>query len=387
MIINEKQARRFILLKQQLLQKNSLKGKKGIYDFITSVGCIQFDPLQVIAMNPHLVLQARIDHYHQKDLYDLLYEDRLLVDGWDKNMSIFQSKDWPYFRRFYKDSYHDNALAKQVQPFLKQIKNHIYEYGPTSSKDLAIDDKIDWYWAPTKLSRAGLDHLFYTGELLVHHKIGTRKYYDLAERIIPDYYHLSDPNTLDNDYYDWAVLRRIKSIGLLWDKRSDAFLGIRNFNQKKRKMAFQRLLASGHIIKVTLENNPEDFYLAREDLDLLSDQKKYHRQVKFIAPLDNLMWDRNLIERLFNFKYRWEVYTPASKREYGYYVLPILFGDTFYGRFEPILDRKSNSLVIKNIWLDKNDEVFRKQYKIAITKFMKFLNVNNLVDLTEFGKD
>ncbi|MDA3937914.1 MAG: winged helix DNA-binding domain-containing protein [Spirochaetia bacterium] len=96
MTITKKEARKIILLHQNLLPGRKLKGKQDIFNFIQKVGCIQFDPLDVIAMNPHLVLQSRIGKYSPNMLNELLYKDRLLLDGWDKNMSIYPIDEWKY---------------------------------------------------------------------------------------------------------------------------------------------------------------------------------------------------------------------------------------------------------------------------------------------------
>lgn len=378
MELTKKQARRLILLHHNLLQGKTLKGKKGIMEFIKKMGCIQFDPLNIIAMNPHLVLQSRIKNYQDSLLTDLLYKDRLLLDGWDKNMAIFPKEDRPYLSRFFHSDVHNNSLTQVVTPYLNTIREFIEEFGPVTSKDIKINEKIDWYWAPTSLPRAALDQLFYTGELIVYKKEGSRKFYDFAYKHIPDIHNQPDPNPKEEDYHEWAILRRIRSYGLLWDKRSDAFLGIRNLNQNKRKATFKRLLAKSKVKKCSVEGIDYDFYIPTELLELLNDHKRYKKRMKFIAPLDNLMWDRKLIEALFNFNYKWEVYTPEKDRKYGYYVLPILFGDEFIGRIEPVYQKKSKTLIIKNIWLEKDSPQIQKQLEITLNEFMNFLGAETL---------
>jgi uncharacterized protein YcaQ len=103
--ISKKQARQFLLSYQGLMPPRQLKGKKDIYQYINKVGCIQFDPLDQVGYNPHLVLQSRVRDYRTDMLYDLLYCERKLVDDWDKNMSIYSSIDWPYFSRYRKNNY------------------------------------------------------------------------------------------------------------------------------------------------------------------------------------------------------------------------------------------------------------------------------------------
>ena len=133
-----------------------------------------------------------------------------------------------------------------------------------------------------------------------------------------------------------------------------------------------------------IEGGTEDFYITTEDkkaLDKVLDCKE--KEVRFLAPLDNLLWERSLIERIFNFTYTWEVYTPAAKRKYGYYVLPILYGTSLAGRFEPAADRKGKKLNIKNIWYENNfhaDKNFTEAYEQELSNFCNFLSVKPPLD-------
>lgn len=183
MKISKKQARQFILAHQQLLPPRRLGGKQGIMDFVGRVGCIQYDPLDMVGSNPNLVLQARVRNYKPVMLEELLYSDRTLVDGWDKNAAIYLVEDWPYFQRYrnrvVQRQGHENG---ELYELVGKVKDAIGERGPLSSLDLDYKEKVDWFWAPAKASRAALETLFSWGDLVVHSRIGTRKVYDLAER-------------------------------------------------------------------------------------------------------------------------------------------------------------------------------------------------------------
>ena len=97
-------------------------------------------------------------------------------------------------------------------------------------------------------------------------------------------------------------------------------------------------------------------YILRGDLPLLASvqagEADTGARLEFLAPLDPMLWDRNLIEALWDFRYSWEIYTPAAKRKYGYYVLPVLCGDRFVGRIEPKADRKTKTLAVHHLWLE-----------------------------------
>ncbi len=100
-------------------------------------------------------------------------------------------------------------------------------------------------------------------------------------------------------------------------------------------------------IKQTFYYHAEDEALMGSIVDGSADLKP---RMSFIAPLDPLMWDKSLISALWNYQYSWEIYTPAVKRKYGYYTLPILFGDRFVGRIEAVPDRKNKILTVKGLW-------------------------------------
>ena len=113
------------------------------------------------------------------------------------------------------------------------------------------------------------------------------------------------------------------------------------------------------------------------DVNLLNGEISKEKKVRFLAPLDNLLWDRKLVKDIFGFDYKWEVYTPESKRKYGYYVLPILYGGDFIGRFEPEFYKKEKGLVVKNFWweygIQLNNDI-KNQIKESIYDFCKYLD-------------
>lgn len=352
----KKQARQFLLLKHGLLGDCRFAGKEGILAFVRQAGCIQFDPVDVCGRNADLVLQSRIKGYKKTMLYELLYTDRKLVDYFDKNLAIIPVENWKYFgreRQNHRDWERSHAEILAVQ---EKVRAEIARRGPLCSADLDMSEKVSWYWSDTKLSRAALEHMYFTGELGVHHKNGTLKYYDLIENCIPaELLKEPDPHPVDFDYKKWLVLERIGAVGLLWNRPSDAWLGIWGMKAAERNAIFAELLKEGKILEVEVEDIKGALYCRSEDAELAASVQNapaLKRRCEFIAPLDNLMWDRKLIEALFDFSYKWEIYTPKEQRKYGYYVLPILYGEKFVGRIEMAYDKKQEKLEIKNIWYE-----------------------------------
>jgi hypothetical protein len=393
------QARQFILAHQGLWPPYKFEGKLGVINFIHRVGCIQFDPLNIVGHNSELVLQARVSEFQPLMLQELLYEDRKLLDGFDKMMSIYRVEDWPYFRRR-RDST-TRRLGKRfeaVSSILPQIHKEIEERGPLSSLDLTYDQKVDWGWGQTRLARAALESMYFRGELIIHRKINTRKVYDFAKRRLPEeLLSTSDPNETEEQYRDWHVLRRLGGVGLLWRKSSGAWLGIHGTRSKERNATITRLLRQGKVVEIHVEDIKPPFYMRSEDkprLKQILDSDDLLPSAAVVAPLDNLLWDRRLIAELFDFDYRWEVYTPVAKRRYGYYVLPVLYGDRFIARFEPGRDKTNGAFIIKKWWWEPDVTKSERMYfalSDCFKRFLTYLSANTLrieskiVDQTGLG--
>ncbi len=384
--ITKQQARRFILAHQGLWPPYELEGKAGILEYIRRVGCIQFDPLNIVGRNPELVLQARVSDFQPGMLRELLYKDRKLLDGWDKNMSIYCVEDWPYFHRRREAARRNPGRSpgpvRSIQP---QVRKAIEERGPLSSIDLDFNQTVDWSWAPTRLARAALESMYWWGELVIHHKVNTRKVYDIASHHIPDeLLSASDPNETEAQFHDWYIHRRIGGLGLLWDKSGGAWLGMSGIKSKERKSALTRLLKQGKVVEVGVDGIKLLLYMRSEDERLLCkimDSGTPLSRAVIMAPLDNLLWDRRFVEELFDFTYIWEVYKPVAERRYGYYVLPILYGDRFIARFEPGRDKKNGSLIIKKWWWEsgvKQSERMRNDLQRCIKRFRNYIGADNL---------
>lgn len=144
---------------------------------------------------------------------------------------------------------------------------------------------------------------------------------------------------------------------------------------KERKSALTRLLKQGKVVEVGVDGIKLLLYMRSEDERLLSkimDSGTPLSRAVIMAPLDNLLWDRRFVEELFDFTYIWEVYKPVAERRYGYYVLPILYGDRFIARFEPGRDKKNGSLIIKKWWWEsgvKQSERMRNDLQRCIKRF------------------
>lgn len=377
--ITKEQARRFMLLKHGLMGDKVFTGKQGVLDFVRQVGCIQFDPIDVCGKNAELVLQSRVKGFTKQILYDLLYSDRVLVDYFDKNLSVFAVEDWKYFERERERYRKGGRSHSQINVVRKDIVEAIKSRGALSSADLKMSEKVDWYWGHTKLSRAALEYLYFCGELAIHHKKGSIKYYDLIKNCMPaKILNEVDPHENDYEHNKWRVLRRIGAVGMLWNCASDAWLNIAGLKAEERNRIFADLIGEGKIIEVNIEGVKLKLHFLSEDEKLFNTAikgGKVQNRCEIIAALDNFLWDRKLIKALFNFDYKWEIYTPVVQRKYSYYVLPLLYRDSLVGRIEAVCDRKNRKMTVKNVWLEQNFESttdFTAELNSCIEYFAKF---------------
>ena len=364
--MTREQARRFLLSKQGLLGQYRFAGKEGAYQYIRQAGCIQYDPVDVCGKNAELTLQSRVRGFTRKMLADLLYKDRLLVDYTDKELSIWPSEDWPYFSAYRDRSKTHGAGFPGIPELEEQALAYIRENGPVSSDTLPIQGKLFWHssmhwsgnWHGTSpAARSVLEQLYTDGVLLIHHKSGSRKFYDVADNYFSrELLEAENPCPDEAAFRAWRIKRRIGAVGLLWNRRSDAFLGI-DMTADQREAAFEQLEADGAICKAAVEGIRFPLYFLAEDLPLaeavLNDAVDRKPRLEFLAPLDPMLWDRKLIEAIWEYQYSWEIYTPAEKRKFGYYVLPMVYGEKMAGRIEAAADRKAETLVVKNVWYEE----------------------------------
>ena len=177
--------------------------------------------------------------------------------------------------------------------------------------------------------------------------------------------------------------RRLRSLGLAWS-RAGIWPWIHRTGTRERQVTLERLVNRNEVVHIQVEDIRYQFYISAIDLQVLEKTNAMDdipQQAAIIAPLDNLMWDREIINELFGFNYRWEVYKPVKDREYGYYVLPVLCGERFIARFEPGRDKKSGALVIKNWWWEKDVEItqeIKEALKGCFNDFLDYLGTNKV---------
>ncbi|MBN1669005.1 MAG: winged helix DNA-binding domain-containing protein, partial [Anaerolineales bacterium] len=213
-----------------------------------------------------------------------------------------------------------------------------------------------------------------------------RRYFDLIERLLPaELLGAPNPHTSLDHYHDWHVLRRVGSLGIASTRGSDHWLGMHGLRLKnQRQVVIERLLARGALRQIKIPGLNADLLICSADLALLAQARQPDPNppaAAFIAALDNLMWDRALIAHLFDFEYTWEVYKPAAQRQYGYYVLPVLYGDRFVARCEPRFEKNSRILRLDGWWWQPGitpDEDLEQALQAALLAFASYLGTEKL---------
>ena len=388
-MLSKEELRKFLVLYQGLYVNNTFANKEGIKDFIKRVGCIQYDPLNVVGRNADLVLQSRIEDYDSSMLDELLYKDRELLDGWDKMMAIYSAEDWPYFKRVRAERKNEvewvlkNRNSIEAINYVDRVKEYIKINGATIPSKIDLGTVAKGSWGHGRLSSATMDYMWNSGILGVTEKKNTQKKYDLIERLLPEeIVFKEDPFKNDDEFFKWYIKRRIGSIGVYWDRSGEGWLGNYISNKNLRKRIIGELVEEEELILIKIENSKENFYIRKEYIKLLKESTSINENnVRFLAPLDNIIWDRKLTREIFDFDYTWEVYKPIDKRKYGYYVLPVLYGDKFVARFEPEIHRGKGPLIIKNWWWEEDFKVTNDcldSIKVELEKFCKYLNADGI---------
>ena len=307
--------------------------------------------------NPDLVFQSRVSGYSANLLEELLYKERSLIDGWDKEMSIYLTADWPYFSRVRQAGKErtkkvlERRGQKEVFSYLPQILEELKKRGPLSARDIKLGATQKNRWGHRQISGAALDYLYLSGDIGVYSKNNAQKIYAPIGDLIPKkILNAPDPFDSEDEFLEWYFLRRIGSLGAYWPRNGPGWLGHYLSDSGLRQKTLKSLVEKKLIVPVNVSGINETFYLRRKNLPILNEKNLYDGAVRILAPLDNMLWDRLMVQKVFDFQYTWEVYVPQEKRKYGYYVLPVLYRNSLIARLEPVKHEKGRPFAIKNWW-------------------------------------
>ena len=358
-------ARRFLVTRHLLAPPRSLPAEpESVMRVVERLGLLQFDPLDVPgARNHDLVLHARIAGYLREWCDELLYgPDRRLIELYNKSLNILPIDQLPHYRVTWDRNAPeiDGGILSQQAEVATAILAKLKTDGPLSTAAFAEHGHaVDWWWAPTRASRAVMEALFVVGRIGIARRDGNRRFYDLIERLVPaDKLAVREP---EEDGMRHRLLSRYRATGLTKPTGTQMEVMYSAGSTADRVRRTERLVADGELLPVEVEGlkGGARYMIADEEpiLEATADPSDMPPSaVSFIAPLDPIAWDRRLLRELWGFDYLWEVYVPEAKRKWGYYVLPILFGDRLVGRIEPRIDRKTKTLRILGIWFEPGFE-------------------------------
>jgi len=377
-------ARRFLLARHFLAPARSLAGSpEGVMQVFRRFGAIQFDPIAVAGRNHDLVLHARVAAY-EPAWCDALYERREIFEATNKALSFVPTSEFPWFRHVMGRKgprFHGAALAENAA-VAERVLERIRAEGPLSSLDFEREagPTKDWFGMPENAVRAVLEAYTVTGVIGLARRNGNLRYYDLLERLLPAKVLAQD--VPEREQLRHKLLSRYRAHGLLGAGGAGGTFA-RIAAPAQRNELRKELLERGALVPVDIEGVRGQRLVLAEEVPLLQAPPEPARSAAFIAPFDSLLWDTALLSSLFAYDYVWEGFFPSAKRRWGYYVLPIVFGDRFVGRIEPRIDRDRACVEVLNIWWQddfapRHANGFVEAMRDALGAYLRFADADSL---------
>jgi hypothetical protein len=345
------QARRIVLAAQQLTGR-SAQGKDGALGVIQDLGYVQIDTISVVARAHHLTLWNRCPGYRPPNLHDLLTRDRSVFEYWAHAIAYLPISDYRFYipRMLRHRSGTGSWLAdweRKNPHVLEDVLARVRAEGALTSKDFELPPGAKrgtwWDWKPAKRA---LEILFWQGHLMISARRNFQKVYDLTERVLPPETDTTVPS--HEELARFHIRRALGGMGLAQEiEIRDAF---HVANRETLAGALEALCGSGEVTQVSIAGIDGVYFSLTKTLERVDIPSP--QGVFILSPFDNLVIQRDRLERLFGFQYTIECYLPAAKRTYGYFVLPILWRDRMIGRMDAKADRKAKTLQVKKLWFE-----------------------------------
>jgi uncharacterized protein YcaQ len=357
-------ARRLLLQRQGLCRPARRKlTAKGLQALIEDLGYVQLDSISTVARAHHMILFSRNETYRPKLLTRLIETDRSLFENWTHDAAIIPTAFFPYWRhRFARE---ETALRARWRKWrragfedaMDEVLARVRAEGPTRARDLTPDNgdgpKKDpaaswWDWHPGKTA---LEYHWRCGALAICRREGFQKVYDLTERVIPPQ-HLGPPPD-PAAFRDWACRAALARLGIA---TSGEIANFWNLVSPKEAAAWCKAQLGKDLIEVLVTQadggKPRLAYAKPDVLEEVRDLPPAPPRIRALSPFDPVIRNRQRLERVFGFSYRIEVFVPAAKRLYGYYVFPLLEGERLIGRIDMKHDKAADTLKVSSLWLE-----------------------------------
>jgi uncharacterized protein YcaQ len=358
-LVSNEAARLLLLGAQGLLASPKQTATPALLNrLIEQLGFVQIDSINIVERAHHLTLGSRLDSYRREHLTQLLENDRSLFEHWTHDASAVPTKWFSYwkprFERYRKEirqnRWWQERIGKKPEKVLSFVRERIANEGPLRSADFEHAAKRGssawWGWKPQK---AALEYLWSTGELMVLKRNQFQKVYDLTERVLPEHHAVPEPS--EEEHVEWAcgtalerlVIATPREIAQFWDAIS----------LEQARLWCETAFEASRIVRVVVESpageKPKLSFALPDWQERLSSLPAPPDRIRLLCPFDPVLRDRTRLQRLFGFNYRFEAFVPEAKRQYGYFVLPIMERDKLIGRLDPKFDRAEGTLVIRRI--------------------------------------
>lgn len=392
-------ARRFVLGRSGLWPGRRWRGDDGIVAAVEAIGGVQIDPLLVTARNHDLKLFSRVIGYAPEQLDRLAYTERRFFD-YGGLLFLYPMAELPHWRLHmarHRDGEVDGWWPKYLTEnatLLDAVRAAVRERGPLGHRDLEGSARVDSYRA-RKDTGLALYALWRIGELMTSGRRRFDRLYDLTERVVPAaWLHTSPPDAAEAFFARKALV--VYGLATVPEWRGHyAYCTWRTVTTADARLRLDQLVAEGTAARIAIEGRREPYFMLAEDLPLLEAlvagrlpdawaplEADTQQEVTFLAPLDPVS-ARGRATRLFDgYEYKWEVYTPAPKRRWGYYVLPILYGDQLVARADVKLDRPTHTLRVLNFLLEDpalgSDSAFAAALARGLGRFAREVGAERL---------
>ena len=356
-LLSNRDARRVFLAKQGLsVPPNRQLSKAGLLQLIHDIGFVQVDSIATVERAHHQILFSRNQTYRREHLTELLEKDGALFEHWTHDASILPSEFFRYWKHRFRRR--EPIIAERWKKWhgedfdaaFEETFRHIADNGAIMSRDMKAEEHKSggwWNWHPNKTA---LEYYWHTGKLSIVGRRNFQKIYDLTERVIPLHHH--EPEVSEEFFIDWACRSALQRLGFATSGEIAAFWDLVTPLEAKAWVETHRDELEEVLIAPADGGKPRPSFALLGFSQTLEDFPEAPSRIRVLSPFDPTLRNRDRTERLFGFFYRIEIFVPEPKREYGYYVFPLLEADRLIGRIDMKADRKNGTLDVKRLWLE-----------------------------------